>query len=47
MHFYKTLNFMLGGAYDMQYESCLAQWDLYVYQVSYLYVQVGMRYAAQ
>ena len=34
----------MGGAYDMQYESCLAWWDLYVYRVSYVYVQVCMIY---
>ncbi len=33
-------DFLLGGAYDMQCESCSAQWDLYVYRVSYEYVQV-------
>ncbi len=39
-------NFLLGGAYDMQCEICSAQWDLYVYRVSYEYVQVCVSYTS-
>ncbi len=40
-------SFLLGGAYDMQRKSCSAQWDLYVYRVSYEYVQVCVSYTSR
>ncbi len=42
----RIANFLLGGAYDMQCESCSAQWGLYVYRVSYEYEQVCVSYTS-
>ncbi len=39
-------DFLLGGAHDMQRKSCSAWWDLYVYRVSYEYVQVCVSYSS-
>ncbi len=39
-------DFLLGGAHDMRCKSCSARWDLYVYRVSYEYVQVCVSYTS-
>ncbi len=39
-------NFLLGGAHDMWHKSCSARRDLYVYRVSYEYVQVYVSYTS-
>ena len=40
-------DFLLGGAFDIERESCSAQWDLQVYWVSYKYMQVCVSYGSR
>ena len=37
-------NFLLGGANNLECRSCSARWDLYVYLVSYCYMQACLKY---
>ena len=39
-------DFLLGGANNIECGSCSARWDLYVYWVSYYYMQVCLIYGS-